>query len=187
MRREDGSRKMTEEQLKEAGEQTRRRRLERWLRRAMPRVALAAVVLFVVRWLLAGTELYRTTPLGLLGQLTALAVSATAVYYGARVLLRLKRMLLWRVRRRLVITYLFVGLTPIVLLVVLGFVATVGGSSQAMVRLVTVQLRAAERQALDEARALAEGLLEMPAGSGEPAEREWLEARAGMLRAALPA
>jgi phosphoserine phosphatase RsbU/P len=165
---------------------TRRQRIEGWLRRAMPRVALAAVILFVVRWFLAGTELYRTTPLGLLGTLTALAVTATLVYYGARLLLRLKRMLLWRVRRRLVITYLFVGLTPIVLLVVLGFVATVGGSSQAMVRLVTVQLRASERQALDEARALAEGLLELSAGAGEQAERDWLEARAGMLRAALP-
>ncbi|HZI18061.1 MAG TPA: SpoIIE family protein phosphatase [Pyrinomonadaceae bacterium] len=156
------------------------------LRRVMPRVALVAVVLAVVRWLVADTAAYNTTPLGLLGPLTAVVVTAAVVYYGARLLLRLKRMLLWRVRRRLVITYLFVGLTPVVLLLVLGFVAAVGGSSQAMVRVVTVQFKAAERQALDEARALAEGLLELPSGAGEAAEREWLEARAVVLRAALP-
>jgi len=171
--------------MKESGGLTRERVEER-LRRVMPRVALAAVALFVVRWLVAGTEAYRTTPLGLLGPLTAAAVTAAVTYYLVRFLLRLKRMLLWRVRRRLVITYLFVGLTPVVLLLILGFVATVGGSSQAMVRVVAVQLRAAERQALDEARALAEGLLELPPGAGDAAEREWVEARAGAVRAALP-
>jgi sigma-B regulation protein RsbU (phosphoserine phosphatase) len=171
--------------MKETGRQSWAR-AEKWLRRVMPRVALAAVALFVVRLLISDTELYRTTPLRLLGPLTAVVVTAVLVYYGARILIRLKRMLLWRVRRRLVITYLFVGLTPIVLLLALGFLATVGGSSQAMVRVVTVQLKAAERQALDEARALADGLLELPAGASEAAEREWLEGRAGVLRAALP-
>jgi hypothetical protein len=99
-----------------------------WLRRVMPRVAAVAAGLFVVRLLVSGTALYRETPLGLLGSLTVAAVGAVVLYFGIKILVRLKRMLLWRVRRRLVITYLFVGLTPIVLLVVLGFVATVGGA-----------------------------------------------------------
>ncbi|HYE12858.1 MAG TPA: hypothetical protein VD968_00260, partial [Pyrinomonadaceae bacterium] len=130
-------------------------RVRVWLRGVMPRVAAAAAVLFVLRLLLAGTRAYRETPLGLLGLVTFLAVSATLTYYGLKFLVRLKRALLWRVRRRLVITYLFVGLTPVVLLLVLGLMVALGGSAQAMARVVTVQLSATERQALGSARALA--------------------------------
>src|SRR5207237_1394690 len=99
-----------------------------WLRRAMPRVAVAAVALYVLRLLISDTWLYRSTPVGLVGVLTFFAVCATVVYYGLKILVRLKRLLLWRVRRRLIITYLFVGLTPVVLLLLLGALAATGGS-----------------------------------------------------------
>src|SRR5215210_4172445 len=85
-------------------------RARAWLRRVMPRVALAALALYVLRLLLQGTSVYRDTPLRLVGLLALLAVAATGCYYGLKLLVRLKRRLLWRVRRRLVITYLFVGL-----------------------------------------------------------------------------
>ncbi|HYE14571.1 MAG TPA: SpoIIE family protein phosphatase [Pyrinomonadaceae bacterium] len=161
-------------------------RVRVWLRGVMPRVAAAAAVLFLLRLLLAGTRAYHETPLGLLGLVTLLAVSATLTYYGLKFLVRLKRALLWRVRRRLVITYLFVGLTPVVLLLVLGLMVALGGSAQAMARVVTVQLSATERQALGSARALADALLAPPAGGDERAARAWLEERAGLLRSATP-
>ena len=157
-----------------------------WLRRVMPRVALAAGALFLARLLVRDTWLYRETPAGLLGPLTALACAAVALYYGAKVLVRLKRKLLWRVRRRLIITYLFVGLTPVVLLLALGALAATGGSSQAMVRVVAVQVGATERQAREGARALAEALLRLPPNASERDAQVWLDERAALLRAALP-
>src|SRR5256886_14722473 len=157
-----------------------------WLRRVMPRVAVAAVALYVLRQLIAGTWAYRNTPLGLVGVLTFCAVCATVFYYGVKILVRLKRMLLWRVRRRLIITYLFVGLTPIVLLLMLGALAATGGSSQAMVRVVTVQLNATERQTLEGARSLADSLAALPPDTNERAAQAWLDERAALLRASLP-
>src|SRR5919199_4243114 len=157
-----------------------------WLRRVMPRVAVAAVALYLLRLLIADTWLYRETPVGLLGVLTFCAAFATVVYYGLKILVRLKRLLLWRVRRRLIITYLFVGLTPVVLLLLLGALAATGGSSQAMVRVVTVEVGATERQALEGARTLAEALLELPPNGGDRAAQVWLDERAALLRAALP-
>src|SRR5919199_164828 len=121
-------------------------RAREWLRRVMPRVAVAAVALYLLRLLIADTWLYRETPVGLLGVLTFCAAFATVVYYGLKILVRLKRLLLWRVRRRLIITYLFVGLTPVVLLLLLGALAATGVSSQAMVRVVTVEVGATERR-----------------------------------------
>jgi sigma-B regulation protein RsbU (phosphoserine phosphatase) len=157
-----------------------------WLRRVMPRVALAALVLYVVRLLIQNTNVYRSTPLRLVGMLAFLAVAATVCYYGLKLLVRLKRRLLWRVRRRLIITYLFVGMTPIVLLLLLGALVAAGGSSQAMARVVTVQVGETERQASESARTLADALLALPPGTSERAAREWLDARTALLRASLP-
>ncbi|MDQ3916955.1 MAG: SpoIIE family protein phosphatase [Acidobacteriota bacterium] len=157
-----------------------------WLRRVMPGVAVAAVALYVLRLLIAGTSVYRNTPLGLVGLLTLLAACATLLYYGLKILVRLKRLLLWRVRRRLIITYLFVGLTPVVLLLLLGALAATGGSSQAMVRVFTVEVGASERQALEQARTLASALLELPPNTNDRAAQSWLDERAALLQAALP-
>ena len=155
-----------------------------WLRGVMPRVAVAAAGLFVVRLFVLNTALYRETFVGALGPLTFFAVAAVVGYYGLKLLVRLKRLLLWRVRRRLVITYLFVGLTPIVLLVVLGYLAAMLGSGQAMVRLVTVEYNVTERQAREGARAVAEALLDAPAN--EAAAQRALEEQARVLQAVLP-
>jgi sigma-B regulation protein RsbU (phosphoserine phosphatase) len=157
-----------------------------WLRRVMPRVALAALALYVVRLLIQNTNVYRSTPLRIVGLLAFLAVAATVCYYGLKLLVRLKRRLLWRVRRRLIITYLFVGMTPVVLLLLLGALVAAGGSSQAMARVVTVQVGETERQASESARTLADALLALPHGTGERAAREWLDERAALLRASLP-
>src|SRR5215213_10968298 len=176
------------EKLQEASERAADAfaRAREWTRRVMPRVAIAASVLYVLRLLLRDTDLYKNTPLGLIGPLTFLAVCAALVYYGLKILVRLKRKLLWRVRRRLIITYLFVGLTPVVLLLALGALAATGGSSQAMVRVVTVEIEATERQALEGAKALAGALARLPPNTSEREAQAWLEERAALLRAALP-
>jgi sigma-B regulation protein RsbU (phosphoserine phosphatase) len=161
-------------------------RVREWLRRVMPRVALAAVALFLLRLLIRDTSLYRNTVVGLLGPLTFLAVAATVIYYGLKLLVRLKRRLLWRVRRRLIITYLFVGLTPVVLLLMLGALAATGGSSQAMGRVVTVQIDATERQALESARTLADALTRLPPNTNERDAQAWLDERVALLQATLP-
>ncbi|MFL6332235.1 MAG: PP2C family protein-serine/threonine phosphatase [Pyrinomonadaceae bacterium] len=155
-------------------------------RRAMPHVALAALTLFLLRLFVRDTSLYQNTPVGLLGPVTFVVGAAVVLYFGLKLAVRLKRMLLWKVRRRLVVTYLFVGLTPVVLLLALGALAATGGSSQAMVRVVTVEIEATERHALEGARALAEGLARLPADASEREAQAWLDERASLLRAALP-
>jgi sigma-B regulation protein RsbU (phosphoserine phosphatase) len=152
----------------------------------MPRVALAAVALFLVRLFVRDTRAYVETPLGLLGPVTFLACASVVLYYGLKILVRLKRMLLWKVRRRLIITYLFVGLTPVVLLFMLGALAATGGSSQAMVRVVAVQIDATERQARESARALADAVSRLPPNTSERDAQVWLDERAELLRAAMP-
>lgn len=157
-----------------------------WFRRAMPRVALAAFALFLLRLFVRDTSLYQDTPFGLLGPVTLFVCAAVLLYFGLKLAVRLKRKLLWKVRRRLIITYLFVGLTPVVLLLALGALAATGGSSQAMVRVVTVEIEATERQSLEGAKALAGALARLPPNTPEREARAWLEERAALLRAALP-
>ena len=160
--------------------------LRLWLRGVMPKVAVAAGALFVVRLLVRNTSLYRETPLGLLGFITFLFVCASVVYYVLKGFVRLKQKLLWKVRRRLIITYLFAGLTPVVLLLILGYLTAVGGSSQAMARVVTAQVNSTQRQALDGGRTLTAALLALPANTNERALQIWLDERAAFLRATLP-
>jgi phosphoserine phosphatase RsbU/P len=159
-------------------------RARAWLRRVMPRVALVAGALFLLRLFVRDTAFYKDMPPELVGLLTFLPCAVVLLYYGLKLLVRLKRALLWRVRRRLIITYLFVGLTPVVLLLALGALVATGASSQAMVRAVTVEVITTERQALKGARTLAEALPALPPnGRGAQA---WLDERAALLRTALP-
>jgi sigma-B regulation protein RsbU (phosphoserine phosphatase) len=54
--------------------------------------------------------------LGVIETVAGLAVVAGAAYFGFRVLLLAKRRLLWRVRRKLILSYIFVGFVPAILL-----------------------------------------------------------------------
>ncbi|MCA1613988.1 MAG: SpoIIE family protein phosphatase [Acidobacteria bacterium] len=156
-----------------------------WLRRVMPRVAIAAAVVVAVRLLADDFGL----PLG--GALDAVLRAAfvlvylTLLYYGFKALRWLKRRLLWRVRRRLVITYLFVGLTPIVLLAALAAMTGLVGLNQVMTRVVEVHLAEQERETLEAARLLAESFAQLPDADGRAAH-DWLDERARLLRASLP-
>lgn len=162
-------------------------RVQLWLRRVMPHVAIVSSMLLVV-WLLFGDkQAFRQTSLGsFFGYLTFCAVFLTCLYYGLKALRWLKKKLLWRVRRRLVITYLFVGLTPIILLTLLGLVSAFGGSGQGMARIITAQVNATERQTQSSARSLAESFARLPPNLDDRSLQSWLEERAALIRASLP-
>ena len=162
-------------------------RVRLWLRRVMPRVVIAASALFILRLLFGRTALYDNKSFGsLLSFITFSIIFITIVYYGFKGLRWLKRRLLWRVRRRLVVTYLFVGLTPIVLLLLLGLLSAFSGSTQAMSRIIISQLNATERQTQTNARALADAFARLPRDTDARAAQSWLEERAALLRASLP-
>lgn len=158
-----------------------------WLERVMPVVAGAAAVLFVLRMLLGRTWLFGDNFAGGFARtLTVVVIVATICYYSFKGLLWLKRRLLWRVRRRLVITYLFVGLTPIVLLLLLGLLSALGGSNQAMSRIVTTQFNTTERQTLENARALSAAFARLPATTDARTLQTWLDNQTLILQASLP-
>jgi sigma-B regulation protein RsbU (phosphoserine phosphatase) len=164
------------------------------MRRRMPWVAVAAALLLLLRDLAGDTVLFGDhLPGTILGIVTFLATAAAIIYYVPKGLAWLGRRLLWRVRRRLVITYLFVGLTPIVLMGLLGLIAAFGISAEGMARLVTVQVDSVIHRSLLGARATAAGLAALPgspgrrgADGGGPEARAWIEARAAALQESLP-
>ena len=158
-----------------------------WLRRVMPRVAIVSVMLLVF-WLLFGeTEVIRQSFAGrLFSALTFWIVLLTCIYYGLRGLRWLKRKLLWRVRRRLVITYLFVGLTPIILMTLLGLLSAFGGSGQGMARIINAQVNSTERHSQASARSLADAFMRLSPGVDDRSVQAWLDEHAGLLRASLP-
>jgi phosphoserine phosphatase RsbU/P len=166
---------------------TRAEAARAWLRRVMPRVAVAASVVVVLRLLADDLGLARNRAVAWLLGVASLLVYLTIFYYGWKGLRWLKRRLLWRVRRRLVITYLFVGLTPIVLLLLLGVLTVLVGLNQVMTRVVRVHLAAEERQAQAAARALAETLVRQPQGASDARGAQvWLDERVRLLQASLP-
>ena len=66
-----------------------------------------------------GTALGQTPAfLGVVDTVAALAVAAGAVYFLVRLFIVAKRRLLWRVRRKLILSYIFVGFIPAILIVV---------------------------------------------------------------------
>jgi sigma-B regulation protein RsbU (phosphoserine phosphatase) len=118
------------------------------------------------------------------------AVAGTVVlailFYALRWLAASWDRLLWRVRRRLAITYLLVGLTPLVLMAAHSTISWLGLSAEAMARLVTVQIGAATREAQTVAASLA-GDLDRFSSPAPPGRRETLIAeRARLARASLP-
>lgn len=163
------------------------RRTRETLRRVMPRVAMMTALVFVAWLLVRQNSFYRAFFFGrLFGVLTFILVTSTLCYYGFKTLRWLKRRLLWRVRRRLAITYLFVGLTPIVLLISLGLLSAFGGSSQALARILTAQFNSTQKQAQMSALSLADSFSHLPTGTADAAIQTWLDERAALLRASLP-
>lgn len=170
-----------------AGARQRLSHVRAWLRRVMPRVAIAAAILLIARMLLSRTFIFGDNLLGgLLEFISSCLIFITVLYYGLKVLRWMKRRLLWRVRRRLVVTYLFVGLTPIILLALFGMVASFGVSSEAMARMIASQLNATDEETARSAQAVAEAFAQLPAGATDQAIDTWLNERAAIVRGSLP-
>lgn len=162
-------------------------RVRAWLRRVMPRVAIAAAVLLIARMLLRQTFLFGDNPVGgLLEFISSFLIFVTVLYYGLKALRWMKRRLLWRVRRRLVVTYLFVGLTPIVLLALFGMVVSFGVSSEGLARIITVQLNTTNEETARSAQAVAESFAQLPSTATDTEIQSWLDERARIVRASLP-
>jgi phosphoserine phosphatase RsbU/P len=158
-----------------------------WLRVVMPHVAAAAALLFISQWLFGQTRLYGDNIIGgLLEFITFLVISFTTLYYCFKGLRWLKRRLLWRVRRRLVITYLFVGVTPIVLLGMLGFLFATSASIAEAPRTVMMHLEETKKRSLLSARALGLGFSRLPADADDRRIKSWLDEQAALLQASLP-
>lgn len=161
-------------------------RVRFWARQVMPTVALIAAILFILRTLfstfLFGENLFGT----LLKALTTLLIFITLVYYGYKLLRWTKRKLFWRVRRRLLITYLFIGITPIILLTGLGFMFCYGLALNAMSASVMSQVEATQIQTLETARILADELVLHPSKNDENLIKKWLDERTKLIQSALP-
>ena len=161
-----------------------------WLRRVMPRAAVVSAALFVVWLLIHNSRFYREGIVGRLFTVALVLIYFTAAYYGFIGLRWLKGRVMWRVRRRLVITYLFVGLTPIVLLITLAAMVNLVGLSQVMTRIVRVQLTDKETQAHANARTLAEAFLRLSqngeGGGSRAAQQAWLDERVALIQPSLP-
>ena len=153
----------------------------------MPYVALAALALIALGELLSGFLLpgYRLFD-GPLRYVTIPLVLLTIAYYGLSVFHWVTNRLLWRVRRRLLITYLFVGLTPIVLLSTLAMIAGFGVSAEAMTRIVTVEVDSTVKSAGAAVQALFEALRRRAEGTKAGNLRIWMEDRMAPLQGALP-
>jgi sigma-B regulation protein RsbU (phosphoserine phosphatase) len=161
-------------------------RARAWLRRVMPHVALAAALVVLAWVVVKRTGLHRVWAVALFFDVAFIAVYLAAVYYGARALRWLKNRLLWRVRHRLVVTYLFVGLTPVVLLIALAALTGLVGLNQLVSRVVKINLAAREAQALQGARSLARGFAQQPAGADAKTIQAWLDDRVALLQSSLP-
>ncbi|HKS28941.1 MAG TPA: SpoIIE family protein phosphatase [Pyrinomonadaceae bacterium] len=170
-----------------AGEGGRLARARAWLRRVMPRVAIAAAVLLIARMLLRSTFLFGDNVLGgLLEFISSCLIFITVLYYGLKTLRWMKRRLLWRVRRRLVVTYLFVGLTPIILLALFGMVASFGTSGEAMSRIVSAQMNATSEETARSAQTVTEAFSQLPAAATDQEIQTWLVERTRILQGSLP-
>lgn len=174
-------------EVESGGTGVRFARVRAWLRRVMPRVAIAAALLLIARMLLRDTFLFGDNPFGALFEfISSCLIFITVLYYGLKGLRWMKRRLLWRVRRRLVVTYLFVGITPIVLLACFGIVASFGVSGEAMARIVAAQMNATSEETARSAQAIADAFAELPDSATDKEIQSWLGERARIARGSLP-
>jgi phosphoserine phosphatase RsbU/P len=156
------------------------------LRRVMPTVAMIATVLFLLWIAVRKAGFYQEHEIFTIFGFTTFCFGvATVAYYGLKALRWVKRRLLWRVRRRLLITYLFVGVTPIVLLTLLGALAWFAVSNGAMARVITAQLSGSERDVIAGARAIAESYSNHPR-MDDRATKQWLDDKVKIFEKGMP-
>ena len=135
------------------------------LRSSWPLRALLVVLLIRLGSLLLGPDLRSLPLMGFLDVAVNLVLVATLGYVLFILLVRLQRRLLWRVRRRLILSYVFIGLIPVVLVVAFFLLAAIvtGGSVGSFV--VQLSLDEMVTEAGSAARAAANELDNAPRGA----------------------
>lgn len=104
----------------------------------MARLALGVIVYGLVLWLLAWLAVPIPAALWLL---LAIGWLVAGVYYLIRFITFIRRRMLWRLSRRLVITYLFIAFVPIVLILALVLIGSMIINGQFAAFLVNQRLR----------------------------------------------
>jgi hypothetical protein len=99
--------------------------LRTWLTRTfIGRALIVGVLIKLVAFVIASAAGH-STPVDRFDSLGDIALVTAALVLGYRVYIDAKRRLLWRVRRKLIISYVFVGLVPALLIVSFFLVAGV--------------------------------------------------------------
>jgi len=153
----------------------------------MPFAAIAAAILCLARLTFVSDAFVASHPIGALIQaLTEVSILLSVLYYGPKAIRWLWRKTLWRVRRRLAITYLFVGLTPIVLMGALGLLAGFVVSAESMARGVRQEMRSAEEAASTAAHGLVVELQGLLPGATTGTIEKWVAEKGASIRSSLP-
>jgi len=146
------------------------------------RILIASAVLKILLALLASA---RPLPpvLEALGTAASLALLGALAYYAARLVARLKRRLLWRVRRKLILSYIFIGFVPALLIVAFflfsGFLLFLNVSSYLFKNGVD--------DLVDDVRAIAQSTVaEIERSGGPDAARPILQRRVTNIRGRYP-
>lgn len=156
----------------------------RWLLYTLPgRVLVGGVALKLVTRLIGVIVPSAWTVLDAVDGVGSLALIFAAAYLLTKGVIRVKRRLLWRVRRKLILSYIFVGLVPGLLIIsfflIAGFLLFFNVSSYL--------LQSRVRTLVDQARFMAESaVLEAEHGDAPDVLRRRLEQRQAMSFARFP-
>ena len=112
-------------QLPPAPPLSRARALRAWLTTTFVGRALLVGVAIKLIALVVTVAAGHSTPVDRFDSLGDIALVTAAVVLGYRVYIDAKRRLLWRVRRKLIVSYVFVGLVPVLLIISFFLVAGV--------------------------------------------------------------
>src|SRR5690348_5457802 len=98
-----------------------RRAIQQWVTGTLSGRTLAAGAALKIVAALLKLAFRSSAPIAFLDTLADIALVVGAVVLGYRVFVQLKRRLLWRVRSKLTLSYVFIGFVP-ALLIILFFV-----------------------------------------------------------------
>ncbi len=154
----------------------------------MGRLLLAGVIVWFVDWVFVeGDTLFGSRPLKTVVDVASALALIPLVYFLVRGARWAAGNLLWRVRRRLIVTYLLVGALPLLLVVALLALVLLAALAQSGVNLAGRQLDGYLEQSQAAARALSDGLNRLDAENFNAAAlRRRLQERADALAAIFP-
>ena len=145
---------------------TRAQLWRRWLLKSFPgRVALLGIAIKTVATVVGWIAPSAWTLLDAVDAVGSLALIFAAGYLVARGVIWAKRRLLWRVRRKLILSYIFVGLVPGLLIISFFLIAGL----ILFFNVSTYLLQSRVRSVIEQARFLAESVA-LEAAHGDPTE-----------------